>query len=95
MLAAVHEIHDQTKANQIAKRTQVSQFKPQIRMKQKMIAQIGVNGHARGAEAAVCVRLGLTHPQNACGHDDECRQRTDVHQFEQHVDVDETAGDGR
>ena len=43
----------------------------------------------------MCVRLGLTHPQNACGHDDERRQRTDVHQFEQYVDVDETAGDGR
>ena len=95
MLAAVHEIHDQTKGEpdcethpglpiQTANQNEAENDRADRRER-----------HARSAEAAVCVRLGLTHPQNACGHDDERRQRTDVHQFEQYVDVDETAGDGR
>ena len=95
MLAAVHEIHDQTKGEpdcethpslpiQTANQNEAENDRADWR-----------EWHARSAEATVCVRLGLTHPQNARGHDDERRQRTDVHQFEQYVDVDETAGDGR
>ena len=95
MLAAVHEIHDQTKGEpdcethpglpiQTANQNEAENDRADRRER-----------YARGAEAAVCVRLGLTHPQNARGHDDERGQRTDVHQFEQYVDVDETAGDGR
>ena len=49
--------------------------------------------YTRGAEAAVRVRLGLAHPQNTGRHDDERGQGADVHQLEQHVDVDEAAGE--
>ena len=95
MLAAVHEIHDQTKGEpdcethpslpiQTANQNEAENDRADWR-----------EWHARSAEATVCVRLGLTHPQNARGHDDERRQRTDVHQFEQYVDVDETTGDSR
>ena len=37
------------------------------------------------------VRLGPAHPHHAGRHNDERGQRTDVHQLEQHVDVDEAA----
>lgn len=52
------------------------------------------DGHARGAETAVGVRLRVAHPQHAGRHDDEGRECADVHELEQHVDVDEAAGDG-
>ena len=47
------------------------------------------------ALSGIFISVSLAHPQNARRYDDERGQRADVHQFEQYVDVDETAGDSR
>ena len=95
MLAAVHEIHDQTKGEPDCETHPSLPIQTANQNEAENDRADWCERHARSAEATVCVWLGLTHPQNARGHDDERRQRTDVHQFEQYVDVDETAGDGR
>ena len=95
MLATVREIHDQTEREPDHEPHPSLPIEAGDQDAAEHNRQDRRDRNTRGAEAATGVRLGLAHPQHARRHDDERGQRADIHQFEQDVDIDESAGDCR